>query len=107
MLRDARLDQSNHPIELRRVGNNLPSRVADNFFWLGRYAERAEAAARILRSTFWRFNAETEGMSSPVLLPLLQTLCRLGHLALPDPADDDALQAQRLEGEAPAQADAA
>ncbi|MBN8247660.1 MAG: circularly permuted type 2 ATP-grasp protein, partial [Verrucomicrobia bacterium] len=24
------------PIELRRVGNNLPSRMADNFFWLGR-----------------------------------------------------------------------
>ena len=37
-------------IELRRVGNNLPSRLADNFFWLGRYAERADAAARLLRS---------------------------------------------------------
>ena len=28
-------------VELRRTGNNLPSRLADNFFWLGRYSERA------------------------------------------------------------------
>ena len=31
-------------VELRRTGNNLPSRLADNFFWLGRYSERAAAA---------------------------------------------------------------
>ena len=30
-------------VELRRTGNNLPSRLADNFFWLGRYSERADA----------------------------------------------------------------
>ncbi|MFP4422634.1 MAG: circularly permuted type 2 ATP-grasp protein [Desulfococcaceae bacterium] len=28
----------------------LPSRVAENLFWVGRYAERAEALARILRT---------------------------------------------------------
>ncbi len=37
------------PIELTRGGGDLPSRVADNFFWLGRYAERAEAIARLGR----------------------------------------------------------
>ncbi len=37
------------PIELTRGGGDLPSRVADNFFWLGRYAERAEAIGRLGR----------------------------------------------------------
>lgn len=30
----------------------LPSRVAENLFWVGRYAERAEAVARMLRTVF-------------------------------------------------------
>jgi uncharacterized alpha-E superfamily protein len=37
------------PVELRRVSRSVPSSVADNVFWLGRYAERAENIARILR----------------------------------------------------------
>ena len=37
------------PVELRRGGADLPSRAADNLFWLGRYAERAECIARLLR----------------------------------------------------------
>src|SRR6266536_2692409 len=48
----------NQKIELRRVGNNLPSRMADNFFWLGRYAERADGTARQLRSALLRINTE-------------------------------------------------
>ncbi len=38
------------PLELRRASNIVPSAVADNTFWLGRYVERAENMARILRS---------------------------------------------------------
>ena len=38
------------PVELRRVSRVVPSSVADNTFWLGRYVERAECIARILRS---------------------------------------------------------
>lgn len=37
------------PVEIRRVGADVPSRVADNLFWLGRYAERAECMCRLLR----------------------------------------------------------
>jgi uncharacterized circularly permuted ATP-grasp superfamily protein/uncharacterized alpha-E superfamily protein len=40
----------NEPVELRRVSRVVPSSVADNTFWLGRYVERAENIARILRS---------------------------------------------------------
>lgn len=35
---------------------SLPSRVVGNLFWLGRYAERAEASLRVLRSTFVLIN---------------------------------------------------
>ena len=35
------------PVELRRVSRVVPSSVADNCFWLGRYVERAENIARI------------------------------------------------------------
>ncbi len=38
------------PIELRRVPRVVPSSVADNTFWLGRYVERSESIARLLRS---------------------------------------------------------
>jgi uncharacterized circularly permuted ATP-grasp superfamily protein/uncharacterized alpha-E superfamily protein len=43
------LHPRNEPVELRRVSRVVPSSVADNVFWLGRYVERAENIARILR----------------------------------------------------------
>src|ERR1700722_8453630 len=39
----------NQPVQLRRAPMDLPSRAADHLFWLGRYAERAECIARLLR----------------------------------------------------------
>ncbi len=42
------------PVELRRSPIDLPSRAADNLFWLGRYAERAENMARLLRTLIGR-----------------------------------------------------
>ena len=67
-------------VELRRTGNNLPSRLADNFFWLGRYSERADATSRLLRSALLRFNPERTGGALPLLTPLLQTLEMQGQL---------------------------
>jgi len=67
-------------VELRRTGNNLPSRLADNFFWLGRYSERADATARLLRSALLRFNPERTGGALPLLAPLLRTLEAQGQL---------------------------
>jgi uncharacterized circularly permuted ATP-grasp superfamily protein/uncharacterized alpha-E superfamily protein len=67
-------------IELRRTGNNLPSRLADNFFWLGRYSERTDATARLLRSALQRFNPERSSGAMPLLAPLLQTLHAQGQL---------------------------
>jgi uncharacterized circularly permuted ATP-grasp superfamily protein/uncharacterized alpha-E superfamily protein len=74
------LHSANQNVELRRTGNNLPSRLADNFFWLGRYSERADATSRLLRSALLRFNPERTGSALPLLAPLLRTLERQGQL---------------------------
>jgi len=42
------------PIRPERAGSDLPSRVAESLFWLGRHAERAEHAIRLLRSVVAR-----------------------------------------------------
>jgi uncharacterized alpha-E superfamily protein len=39
----------NRPVALQHSSPELPSRAADNLFWLGRYAERSESIARLLR----------------------------------------------------------
>lgn len=67
-------------VELRRTGNNLPSRLADNFFWLGRYSERADATARLLRSALTRFNPENVGSVESLIEPLVRTLELQGQL---------------------------
>ena len=36
-------------IAISRSGGDLPSRIADNLYWLGRYAERAESVCRLAR----------------------------------------------------------
>jgi uncharacterized circularly permuted ATP-grasp superfamily protein/uncharacterized alpha-E superfamily protein len=41
-------------VELRRTARELPSRTADNLFWLGRYAERAEGIMRQVRGAVLR-----------------------------------------------------
>ena len=37
---------------------SLPSRVVENLYWMGRYAERAEAGLRLLRTVFVLLNGE-------------------------------------------------
>jgi uncharacterized circularly permuted ATP-grasp superfamily protein/uncharacterized alpha-E superfamily protein len=59
-----------HPIELSRGGGDLPSRAADDLFWLGRYAERAEGMVRLLRGILIRLT-EKAGLTDAPELPLL------------------------------------
>jgi uncharacterized alpha-E superfamily protein len=63
-------------VELSRGGADLPSRSADNLFWFGRYAERAEALARLGRHLLGRLADEGEGhlASSPALITLFQVM---------------------------------
>ncbi len=39
---------------------NLPSRVVENLFWMGRYAERAETSARLLRAALLQLNSNLQ-----------------------------------------------
>jgi len=68
------------PVQLTRAGADLPSRTADNLFWLGRYLERAEANVRLLRSAFNRL-AEGAGSTSDyelsVLMNALQSIWKV------------------------------
>ena len=41
-------------IQIRRASGTLPSRAADNLFWLGRYVERTEATLRLVRALLAR-----------------------------------------------------
>jgi uncharacterized circularly permuted ATP-grasp superfamily protein/uncharacterized alpha-E superfamily protein len=62
------------PVQLSRGGKDLPSRVADNLFWLGRYAERAEGLARLLRAVLVRLIESSGQTDSPELPALLQAV---------------------------------
>ena len=50
----------NEPVVLRRELPGVPSSVADNVFWLGRYVERAENTARIVRCIASRLRRSNE-----------------------------------------------
>ena len=67
-------------VDLRRSGAELPSRVADNLYWLGRHIERSEAAARLLRTTILRLTSETEFELLPELPMLLRALVEQGQI---------------------------
>ncbi|HLJ09534.1 MAG TPA: circularly permuted type 2 ATP-grasp protein [Planctomycetaceae bacterium] len=62
------------PVAVNRGGNELPSRVADNLYWLGRYAERAEGLARLLRGVLVRMTERSGFAETPELPRLLQAV---------------------------------
>lgn len=65
-------EQGDSPVAIasvRRGGFDLPSRVADNFFWLGRYVERTEGLTRVLQS-IWESLIEQGSDSDLSIIPL-------------------------------------
>jgi uncharacterized alpha-E superfamily protein len=81
-------------VELTRAGGDLPSRAADNLFWLGRYAERAEASTRLLRGIAVRL-AERSGLADAPELPVLLHCLSLQR-DLPPPPDKASPEAHVL-----------
>jgi uncharacterized circularly permuted ATP-grasp superfamily protein/uncharacterized alpha-E superfamily protein len=71
-----------------RRAADVPSRVADNLFWLGRQAERAEHMLRLLRSMIVRLPHQDTLDDASELAAVLQVLVALGVLphALTAPA---------------------
>jgi uncharacterized circularly permuted ATP-grasp superfamily protein/uncharacterized alpha-E superfamily protein len=70
----SRLATPDQPVALRRSGVNMPSRVADNLFWLGRYAERTEGMVRLMRSMILRITGEAGAGEDPQTLQHLMSI---------------------------------
>lgn len=64
-------------VPIRRNPGTLPSRAADNLYWLGRYLERGEATLRLIRATLGGSIVADGGAA---LFPL--TLDRLGTMLI-------------------------
>jgi uncharacterized circularly permuted ATP-grasp superfamily protein/uncharacterized alpha-E superfamily protein len=67
-------------VHLERMAGEVPSRVADHFFWLGRYAERLEESVRVLRAVFQRLAGEGSDDQDRELAALVPWLVALGRL---------------------------
>lgn len=72
--------------EFRRSGTDLPSRVAENLFWLGRNAERIEGIVRLSRATLGRLSGESTAAEAGELGVLLASMRELGLLASTPPS---------------------
>ncbi len=68
--------------ELSPVPGDLPSRAADHLFWMGRYAERAAAAVRLLRAATSRLSDESRPGAEGELVPLLRLMGSAGMIPL-------------------------
>ena len=62
------------PVELSRGGGDLPSRAADDLYWLGRYVERTEGVVRLLRAILVRLTEKSGLVDVPELPALLRAL---------------------------------
>jgi uncharacterized alpha-E superfamily protein len=71
------LRTSSQPVRLERAAAEVPSRVADNLFWLGRYTERLEDTVRILRCILNRLTGEAGTEESTDLKALVALLVNL------------------------------
>ncbi|MEK7883121.1 circularly permuted type 2 ATP-grasp protein [Methyloversatilis sp. NSM2] len=77
------LRRSVSPAELVRAGSNLSSRVVENLFWFGRYCERCDNSARLLRATIAQ-HIELDDIRDHALT----ALCQHNGLLPAEPDDD-------------------
>jgi len=80
-------------VELKRHAADLPSRVADNLFWLGRYAERTEITIRLVRAARQRGLPDLNNPGGPAVAPLRECLAPLGFVLAEGPPRPAAIMA--------------
>lgn len=66
-------------VRLRRTTGTLPSRAADNLFWLARYLERSEGTLRLVRALLGRAIDQSAG-AEPIVGLLVDQLVTAGAL---------------------------
>jgi uncharacterized alpha-E superfamily protein len=76
--------------DIKRTVSNLPSRAADNLFWLGRYLERVESTSRIVRCVLTRLTDEASSSSGRELPAIVRSLA----LVLPCPPGENSYQSE-------------
>ena len=64
----------------RKATTGLTSRMADNLYWLGRYAERAEFTARMARTALEGLSGQQGWIDVDDLKPLVRTFNHFGQL---------------------------
>lgn len=74
------LPDANEPLPIARSGSQLPSRAADDLFWLGRSIDRAETSARLLRAIADRLACEGGSEDAPEIPALLRVLAAEGQI---------------------------
>ena len=74
------------PVTIRRSSGDLPSRVADDFYWLGRYVERLDQQARLCRAGLLRRARGAPLPREVVELNVLQACIEVAGLGLEDGA---------------------
>lgn len=67
---------------IRRSTGTLPSRSADNLYWLARYLERAEGTLRLLRALINRLVDAGGGADQPIIGELVDHLRFVGAVGL-------------------------
>ena len=80
----------------RGVGE-LPSRAADNLFWLGRYTERVEDNVRLVRTLLPGLSGEADFGRSASLETVARLLSNMGYLAEEFPTSSIAQQRWQLQ----------
>ncbi len=93
------LRQAAGPIVVTRDGYDLPSRVADNLFWLGRYGERLDVRARLLREGLLRLLEQDQSEYADITMADLFEVLTL-KWPLSDPGEPPA-SSERAASESP------
>ncbi len=65
-------------MQVQRASGLLPSRAADNLFWVGRYVERAEATLRLVRAMI---NRSADNAAGPLIGSLAELLTSWSAIA--------------------------
>lgn len=94
----SRWRMSEDEVQVQRLGIRLPSRVADNLYWLGRYVERADWTMRVMRNALSRGDEDLRptrrGDAAKSALDVIMSKGRIAGAELLKPGQSGSLEQQ-------------